>query len=144
MNLKSKLNKLEQLKRKIAIEADCICFPPNEPPKLLLQAERDAASGVLCPVHGQRFSRFAGPLIYGEVNPLPTHLHLSWQSRSPQYVKAMAASFPSDRWPATKIVEPDGAVRFVLKDGTEILRLDPTPLFETLEYKAPTDREQSL
>jgi hypothetical protein len=103
MNLKSKLNKLEQLKRKIAIEADCICFPPNEPPKLLLQAERDAASGVLCPVHGQRFSRFAGPLIYGEVNPLPTHLHLSWQSRSPQYVKAMAASFPSDRWPATKL-----------------------------------------
>jgi hypothetical protein len=37
----------------------------------------------------------------------------------------MDASFPSDRWPATKIVEPDGAVRFVLKDGTEIHRLPP-------------------
>jgi hypothetical protein len=54
----------------------------------------------------------------------------------------MAASFPSDRWPATKIVELDGAVRFVLKDGTEIHRLDPNPLFETLKYKPPTDREQ--
>ena len=40
-------------------------------------------------------------------------------------MKAMDASFPPDRWPATKIVEPDGAVRFVLKDGTEIHRLPP-------------------
>ena len=100
MNLKNRLTKLEQAKRNMVTEAACICFPPNEPPKLLLEAERDAASGVLCPVHGQRFSRFAGPLIYGEVNPLPAHLHLRWQSRSPQYVKAMAASFPSDGWPA--------------------------------------------
>src|SRR5271157_3970131 len=94
MNLKNRLSKLEQMKRKIATEAACICFPPSEPPKLILQAEREAASGVLCPIHGQRFSRFAGPLIYGEVNPLPAHLHLNWQSRSPQYVKAMAAQLP--------------------------------------------------
>ena len=45
--------------------------------------------------------------------------------RSPQYVKAIDASFPPDRWPATKIVEPDGAVSFVLEDGTEIHRLPP-------------------
>jgi hypothetical protein len=140
-NLKNRLSKLEQVKRKIATEADCICFPLNEPPKLLLQAEREAASGVLCPIHGQRFSSFAGPLIYGEIIPLPTHLDLSWRSRySPQYVKAMDASFPSDRWPATKIVEPDGAVRFVLKDGTEIHRVAPPRVI--LEYKAPTDWEQ--
>jgi len=37
----------------------------------------------------------------------------------------MDASFPPDRWPAKKIVEPDGTVRFVLKDGTEIHRLSP-------------------
>jgi hypothetical protein len=37
----------------------------------------------------------------------------------------MDASFPPDRWPATNIVEPDGAVRFVLKDGTEIHREPP-------------------
>ncbi len=124
-SLKNRLSKLEQVKRKMAIEAACICFPPDQPPLLLLQAEREAASAVLCPLHGQRFSRFDGPLIYGEVNPLPAHLHLSWQSKTPQYVKAMAASFPSDRWPATKIVEPDGAERFVLKDGTEIHRTAP-------------------
>jgi len=40
-------------------------------------------------------------------------------------VKAIGASFPPDRWPAKKIVEPDGAVRFVLNDGTEIHRLPP-------------------
>ena len=65
--------------------------------------------------------RFAGPLIYGEII-LPLHLDLHWRTRhSPQFVKAMDASFPSDRWPATEIVEPDGTVRFVLKDGTEII-----------------------
>jgi hypothetical protein len=43
----------------------------------------------------------------------------------------MDASFPPDRWPATKIVEPDGAVRFVLKDGTEIQRLPPSdPVYD--------------
>ena len=77
MNLKNRLSKLEQVKRKIAIEADCICFPPNEPPKLLLQAEREAVSGMLCPIHGQRFGCFAGPKIYGEIIPLPTHLEFT-------------------------------------------------------------------
>ena len=33
MNWKNRLNKLEQRKRKAIIEAECICFPPNEPPK---------------------------------------------------------------------------------------------------------------
>ena len=103
-NRLNRLNKLEQTKRKIATEADCICFPPNEPPRLLLQAERDAVSAVLCPVHGERVRSFAGPLIYGEII-LPLHLDLHWRTRhSPQYAKAMDASFPSDRWPAMKVV----------------------------------------
>jgi hypothetical protein len=105
-------------------------------PKLLLQAEREAASAVLCPIHGERSSGFAGPLIYGEINPLPTHLNPNWRTwHSLQYAKAMDASFPPDRWPATKIVESDGTVGFVLKDGTEILRLDPPP--EILDYNPP-------
>jgi hypothetical protein len=40
----------------------------------------------------------------------------------------MEASFPRDLWPASEIVEPDGSVRFVLKDGTEIHRLPPPVL----------------
>ena len=55
-------------------------------------------------------------------------------------MKAMDSSFPPDRWPATKIVEPDGAVRFVLKDGTKIQRMAPPP--EILEYKPLTDWER--
>ena len=39
MNLKNRLSKLEQVKRKITIEAACICFPPNEPPKLQLRGQ---------------------------------------------------------------------------------------------------------
>ena len=100
MNLKIRLSKLEQRKLKAIIEAECICFPPDEPPRLRLPAERDAVSGVLCPIHGERFSRFAGPLIYGEII-FPLHLDLHWRTgHSPQYVKAMDVSFPSDRWPA--------------------------------------------
>ena len=57
--------------------------------------------------------------------PTSTPIGVALTSHSPQYVKAMDASFPQDRWPATKIVEPDGAVRFVLKDGTEIHRMAP-------------------
>ena len=123
-NLKNRLNKLKQRKRKIAIEAGCICFPPDEPPDVELAVEREAVAAVTCRIHGKRFKDFAGT-IYRSIY-LPTHLDPNWRSwHSPQYVKAMDASFPPDRWPATKIVEPDGAVRFVLKDGTEVHRLPP-------------------
>ena len=75
-------------------------------------------------VVAETFKKFAGT-VYRAVY-LPTHLDPVWRPwHSPQYVKAMDASFPPDRWPATKIVEPDGAVRFVLKDGTEVHRLPP-------------------
>jgi hypothetical protein len=56
-NLQNRLSKLEQAQRKIATEADCICLAPDAPPRLLLQAERDAVSAVLCPVHGSASSR---------------------------------------------------------------------------------------
>jgi hypothetical protein len=48
-------------------------------------------------------------------------------SHSRQYIKALKASFSSDRWPATEVAEPDGSVRLVLKDGTEIHRIPPPP-----------------
>ena len=46
---------------------------------------------------------------------------------SPQSIKAMDASFPPDRWPAEEVVGPDDSVRFVLKDGTEVLYVPPHP-----------------
>jgi hypothetical protein len=95
---------------------DCICFPPNDPPHLELKAEIEAAGGVLCPLHGERFSKLA-PSIYRVVNLL-CHLDQVWRSwHSPQYTKAMDASFPPDRrWRARRVEEPDGAVRFVQKE----------------------------
>jgi len=35
--------------------------------------------------------------------------------------KSDGREFPRDRWPAEEIVESDDSVRFVLKDGTEVL-----------------------
>ena len=46
----------------------------------------------------------------------------SWFAwHSPQYRKALNASFPPDRWPATEITESDSTVRFVPKDGTRCM-----------------------
>jgi len=63
-----------------------------------------------------------------------------WKCHSPQYVKAMDASFPPDRWPAQEIVEPDDSVRFVLKDGTEIHQISPPPLVYDLHTGEPCGR----
>jgi hypothetical protein len=124
MTLKNRLSKLEQTQRRVSAEADCICFPPEETPHLELQPEIEAAKAVRCPLHGERFKNWATRTY--RVIGLPAHLaRASWRWRSAQYIKAMDASFPPDRWPAKKIVEPDGTVRFVLKDGTAIHRLPP-------------------
>jgi hypothetical protein len=71
------------------------------------------------------------PTIYRACK-IPQHLDPAWRKwRSPRYIKSMEASFPPDRWPAKKIVELDGTVRFVLKDGTEIHRLPPSePVYD--------------
>jgi hypothetical protein len=124
MNLENRLSKLELAKRHVAIEADCICFPPDEPPHLKLRAEIEAAKAVRCPLHGERFNELASS-IYRPTR-MPQHLEPAWRRwRSPQYIEAMDASFPPDRWPTTQIIEPGGSVRFVLKDGTAIHRLPP-------------------
>jgi hypothetical protein len=38
---------------------DCICFSPEEPPRLELKAEIEAARAVRCPLHGDPFNRLA-------------------------------------------------------------------------------------
>jgi hypothetical protein len=130
MSLKNRLRKLEQTKCRTATKADCICFPPDEPPHLELQTEIEAARAVRCPLHGERFNDLA-PTIYRAIR-LPARLdRASWSWRPPQYIKAMEASLPLDRWPAKKIIGPDGGVSFVLKDGAEIHRLPaPEPVYD--------------
>jgi hypothetical protein len=124
-------------------DSDCICFPADHPPALALSAEREAAKAVQCPVHGTRFIDFA-PLAYRPIQQ-PTHLEKElWSWHSPQYVKAMKASFPADRWPAIEIGETDGSVRFVLKDGTEIHRTQPPPLIYDYETGMPISRCEDL
>ena len=127
MTLRTRLKKLElQSRNRNVRNEDCICFPPDEPPALELKAEIEAARGVLCPLHGERF-RDPPPTIY-RVIEVPAHLsRAGWSGHSPQYIKAMEASFPPDRFPAGRVDKPDGGVRFVLKDGTEIHRIAPPP-----------------
>ena len=141
MQLKSRITRLERSTRATNCEKDCSCFPPNEPPDLALRAEIEAATTVRCQIHGSRFNNLA-PMIYVAAQyRQPTHLHPErWKWRSPQYMKAMDASFPPDRWPAQETVEPDGGVRFVLKDGTVIHRISPPPLVYDLDTGEPCGR----
>src|SRR5450755_3807703 len=111
MRLHSRLRTLERSIRDVHDNAEseegCICFPSGEPPHLDLRAEIEAAKAVQCPIHGNRFSKLA-PMIYVAAQyKQPAHLNTErWKRRSPQYVKAMEASFPPDRWPAQEIVDP--------------------------------------
>jgi hypothetical protein len=119
----------------------CICFPPDEPPFLELKAEIEAAKAVRCPIHGNRFDELAATIYIAAQYRQPAHLNPKrWKWRSPQYVKAMEASFPPDPWPAQEIVDPDGAVRFVLKDGTEIHQIAPPYLIYDLDTGKPGGR----
>jgi hypothetical protein len=141
MQLKSRITRLQRSTRVTKCENDCICFPPHEPPDLVLQAEIEAATAVRCPIHGARFSRLA-PMIYVAAQyRQPAHLHPERRKwRSPQYIKAMDASFPPDRWPAQKFVDPDYGMRFVLKDATEIHRISPPVLIYDLATGKPCGR----
>ena len=72
----------------------CICFPPDELPDLALEAEIDAAKAVRCPIHGNCFAALAPAIYIAARFRHPTHLHPErWKCGSPQYVKAMDASF---------------------------------------------------
>lgn len=119
----------------------CVCFPTDEPPDLALKAEIEAAKAVRCPIHGNRFGELAAVIYVAAQFRQPTHLNPErWKWHSPQYKKAMDASFPPDRWPAQEIVDSDGGVRFVLKDGTEIHRISPPALVYDLDTGMPCGR----
>lgn len=101
-DLRACLKRLEKLDERASAEVDCICFPPDEPPQLQLKAEVESARSVLCPLHDERFAKVA-PAIW-RVIELPAHMNLSeWRWHSPQYIKAMKASFPPDLFPATRV-----------------------------------------
>ncbi len=117
----------------------CICSPPDEPLLLELNVEIEAAQAVRCPLHGRRFTSLA-PTIY-RGRKVPQHLDPAWRKwRSPQYIKAMEASFPPHRWPAQEIVELDNSVRFVLNNGNEIYRIAQPPLVYDLDTGEPCGR----
>ena len=130
MNLKTRISRLEQAADPHQagpaeqFAEQCICFPQNEPPNITYRAEVEIAAAVLCPLHGQRFRHIAadGFSVYRAAwlrgpDPAP-----EWLSASPQYVKAMLASFPAEQWPAEERYEysPERKVILVLRDGTEI------------------------
>ena len=130
MNLKDRISRLERAasdtdgSRDAIFPDECICFPENEPPGITYRAEVEIAAAVRCPMHGHRFKHIAAdgfsvyvPKWYRERHPAP-----EWPSGSPQYVKAIRASFPAEQWPAEEkyVFTPEPKIILVLRDGTEI------------------------
>ena len=125
--LNNRINRLAKGKSKIGFAEACICFPDNEQPALALQAEQEAVASILCPLHGKRFKRFGWPPFH---STRPGHWKPMWQDKSAQYRKAMKASFSRSRWPAVGTIDQRGILRYVLKDGTELQRVELTILWE--------------
>lgn len=96
---------------------DCICFPSDEQPIFSFHVEREAARNVKGPLHGERF-RPGLFILYKAGWRRNREFEEGWPDHSPQYRKAMRASFPSSLWPAeAKWVQGTGVV-LTFKDGT--------------------------
>lgn len=70
---------------------------------------------------------------------VPNDRHISnqnpgWPSTQSNTSRSPKASFSSDRWPVAEVTDPDGSLRFVLKDGSKLPRIEP-PL-EVYDYDA--------
>ena len=51
MNFQNRLAKLQTAKQKATFDRECICFPVDEQPEVHTEAERDAVSAVMWPLH---------------------------------------------------------------------------------------------
>jgi hypothetical protein len=122
MNTKTRIRKLEAQSQERAgtrsseqcFPQNCICFPAGEAPDFEVfdtDEERSAAVALLCPLHGKRFTGRLPFQIYHAKWLRDREWKYDFQPHSRQYAKAMRASLPSDRWPATEVTQPDWTVR---------------------------------
>jgi hypothetical protein len=122
-SLHKRLEKLERevdelIKKRGQFSLSCICFPKSEaPPVFTSIKEQEIAASVKCPIHGERFEPQRWQVY--------TYTAIWWYekryrvflSRSEQYRRAWAASFPD--WPHRE--EDDDAVYLVFNDGRKYL-----------------------
>jgi hypothetical protein len=132
MDLKTRLKKLEQTMAKQQTtkvwDEACICFPPDELPEFCWTAEAEVASAIVCPLHGVRFHAIKPRLfIYrakwlrGPKDHTTVDYAVDLLTHSPQYSKAMRASFPAALWPAEVSFQfQPTRTMLILRDGSEI------------------------
>jgi hypothetical protein len=122
-DLLQRVEKVEQCAKEIAqarsmYSPECICFPENEPPSFGFPLEQQIASGVKCPLHGNRW-KWTFHRIYVS-KWLREGFERKRETLSPQHRKAWAASFPPNLWPAVE-EEAEEGIYLRLKDGTRLL-----------------------
>jgi len=98
---------------------DCICFPRNEQPFFGFEIEKEIATAVKCPSHGDRF-RSDWTFVYASTWRRRTE-GVRRERLSQQYQKAWLASFPADLRLAEEEADDDGTVYLRLGDGTRLL-----------------------
>lgn len=96
---------------------DCTCFPSDEQPIFSFHVEVEVARNLKCPIHGERFKPNLF-VIYKAGWRRFQEFEDDWADHSPQYQKAMRASFPSSLWPPeARWVQGIGTV-LTFKDGS--------------------------
>lgn len=106
----------ELIKQRSLYSADCICFPTDDPPRFHSSKEQEIALAVKCPIHGQRFETQMGLDRFFAFWMITSRFTV-FVSRSEQYRRAWAASFPD--WPHRE--EDDENVYIVFPDGSKYL-----------------------
>jgi len=130
-----RVERLEQaLKTRSWYSAECICFPPNDPPFYAFTLELMMLDRLKCPMHGDRF------------DPLRFHIYVAgWvrekiprlvERKSDQYRKAWYATFPTNLWPGVEEEAVDGSIYLILKDGTRRLA-EPPPAWRSNKVQWP-------
>ena len=116
MQTRTLLARIERLEQAAPAQSrfspDCICFPANEQPEFKWRIEAEVAAKVLCPLHGLRFQVVVTRYLYRAERFHIADFKWGWPDRSPQYQKAMRASFDLTVWPAQPVVWPPQEVDF--------------------------------
>ncbi len=100
MRFDARLKRLESaLTAKVATDfpEDCTCFPDDEQPDFRSSAESGYAEKVLCQLHGKRYKSVVKRHLYQAARFYRLDFELGWPTRSPQYQKAIRASFADRR-----------------------------------------------
>ena len=119
--LLARIERAEQSVREpLASLVGCTCFPSDEQPEFRWRTEAETAATVLCPIHGLRFQTVVTRFLFRALWHYLADVKRGWPHRSPQYQKAMRASFDLALLPIREVVDCEDETMLILRDGSQM------------------------